>query len=290
MGIRIGILGPLEVRDLGGRLLPVTGARLRSLLIRLAISDGSPVPVDTLAADLWPDGGPADAANALQALVSRLRAVAGKDIVEYGPTGYRLAVSSDEIDAWAFERLVRAARAATDGGDSGAGADALRQALRMWRGPALADVADAQFATPAIARLSELRLAAAEDRIEADLALGRGAELVPEVEQLATEHPLRERLRGQLMRALYAAGRQADALAVFDDTRRTLASTLGIDPSPGLAEVHLAVLRGELQAGPRGPAPRRPGPPEPGRPHAKGRPASPRRAPPGPAHQLRRPR
>jgi predicted ATPase/DNA-binding SARP family transcriptional activator len=265
MGIRIGILGPLEVRDLGGRLLPVTGARLRSLLIRLAISDGSPVPVDTLAADLWPDGGPADAANALQALVSRLRAVAGKDIVEYGPTGYRLAVSSDEIDAWAFERLVRAARAATDGGDSGAGADALRQALRMWRGPALADVADAQFATPAIARLSELRLAAAEDRIEADLALGRGAELVPEVEQLATEHPLRERLRGQLMRALYAAGRQADALAVFDDTRRTLASTLGIDPSPGLAEVHLAVLRGELQAGPRGPAPRRPGPPEPGR-------------------------
>src|SRR5580704_16230107 len=265
MGIRIGILGPLEVRDLGGRLLPVTGARLRSLLIRLAISDGSPVPVDTLAADLWPDGGPADAANALQALVSRLRAVAGKDIVEYGPTGYRLAVSSDEIDAWAFERLVRAARAATDGGDSGAGADALRQALRMWRGPALADVADAPFATPAIARLSELRLAAAEDRIEADLALGRGAELVPEVEQLATEHPLRERLRGQLMRALYAAGRQADALAVFDDTRRTLASTLGIDPSPGLAEVHLAVLRGELQAGPRGPAPRRPGPTEPGR-------------------------
>ncbi len=259
MGTRIGILGPLEVRDPGGRLLPVTGARLRSLLIRLAISDGSPVPVDTLAADLWPDGGPADAANALQALVSRLRAAAGKDIVEYGPTGYRLAVPSDEIDAWAFERLVRAARAATNGGDSGAGADTLRQALRMWRGPALADVADAQFATPAIARLSELRLAAAEERIEADLALGLGAELVPEVEQLATEHPLRERLRGQLMRALYAAGRQADALAVFDDTRRTLASTLGIDPSPALAEVHLAVLRGELQAGPRAAAPRLPG-------------------------------
>ena len=109
-------------------------------------------------------------------------------------------------------------------------------------------MADAQFAAPAIARLSELRLTAAEEQIEADLALGRGAALVPEVEQLANEHPLRERLRGQLMRALYAAGRQADALAVFDDTRRTLATALGIDPSPALADVHLAILRGELPA------------------------------------------
>jgi predicted ATPase/DNA-binding SARP family transcriptional activator len=249
MGIRIGILGPLELRDPGGRLLPVTGARLRSLLIRLAISDGRPVAVDTLAADLWPDGGPADAGNALQALVSRLRAAAGKDIVAYGPTGYRLAVPSGEIDAWVFERLVEAARTAAADGSSAA--DTLRQALNMWRGPALADVADAQFAAPAIARLSELRLAAVEDRIDADLALGDGARLVPEVEQLATEHPLRERLRGQLMRALYAAGRQADALAVFEDTRRTLASALGVDPSPALAEVHLAILRGELPAGTR---------------------------------------
>jgi two-component SAPR family response regulator len=167
MGIRIGILGPLEVRDSSGRLLPVTGARLRSLLIRLAISDGRPVPVDVLAADLWPEGGPAAAGNALQSLVSRLRAVAGKDIVAYGPTGYRLAVPSGEIDAWAFERLVQAAaRAAVAGG--GSAADTLRQALTMWRGPALADVADAQFAAPAIAR-----------------------RLVPEIEQLATEHPRR---------------------------------------------------------------------------------------------------
>jgi predicted ATPase/DNA-binding SARP family transcriptional activator len=246
MSMRIGILGPLEVRDAAGQVLPVGGARLRSLLIRLAISDGYSVPVDRLAADLWPGGGgPADAGNAVQALVSRLRGAAGRDIVEYGPTGYRVTVPSCEVDAWAFEQLVADARAGlADGGDAEA-ADLLRQALALWRGPALADVADAPFATATITRLSELKIAATEDRIDADLALGRGAELVPEVEELATEHPLRERLRGQLMRALYAAGRQADALGVFEDTRQALADALGVDPSPGLAAVHLAILRGE---------------------------------------------
>jgi predicted ATPase/DNA-binding SARP family transcriptional activator len=256
MSIRIGILGPLEVRDAAGRALPVGGARLRSMLIRLAISDGHPVPVDRLAADLWPVDGPADAANAVQALVSRLRGAAGKDLVEYGPTGYRLTLPSEQIDAWAFERLAAAARARLAGGgrssgDQAAAADLLRDALRLWRGPALADVADAPFAAGTIARLSELRLAATEDRIDADLALGRGAELVPEVEALATEHPLRERLRGQLMRALYAAGRQADALGVFEDTRQALATALGVDPSPALSAVHLAILRGELPVPPR---------------------------------------
>ena len=252
MSIRVGVLGPLEVRDAAGRPLPVAGARLRSLLIRLAISDGHPVPVDRLAADLWPgEGGegPADAANAVQALVSRLRGAAGRELVEYGPTGYRLTLPSEEIDAWAFERLVAVARARLSGGsaaDRAAGADMLRDALRLWRGPALADVADAPFAAGTIARLSELRLAATEDRIDADLTLGRGAGLVPEVEELATEHPLRERLRGQLMRALYAAGRQADALGVFEDTRRALADALGVGPSPALSAVHLAILRGEL--------------------------------------------
>ena len=222
--MRIGILGPLEVRDADGRSLPVGGARLRSLLIRLAIAGGDAVPVDRLAADLWPDEGPADAANAVQALVSRLRGAAGKDIVSLGPTGYRLNIPSGEIDAWAFEQAVTAARARLADGDHAASAEAFRAALRMWRGPALADVADAPFAAATIARLSELRLAAAEDRIDADLALGKGAELVPEVEELAGEHPLRERLRGQLMRALYAAGRQADALGVFEDTRKLLSA------------------------------------------------------------------
>jgi predicted ATPase/DNA-binding SARP family transcriptional activator len=249
--VRIGILGPLEVRDTGGQLLPVGGARLRSLLIRLAIGDGHAVPVDRLAADLWPGEGPADAANAVQALVSRLRAAAGRDVIEHGPTGYRLTVPSGEIDAWAFEQAVAAARATLADGDHATAAGMLRGALRLWRGPALADVADAPFAAATIARLSELRLSATEDRIDADLALGLGAELVPEVEELATEHPLRERLRGQLMRALYAAGRQADALGVFEETRRALADALGVDPSPELSAVHLAILRAELPAAQR---------------------------------------
>jgi predicted ATPase/DNA-binding SARP family transcriptional activator len=248
--MRIGILGQLEVRGADGQLLPVGGARLRSFVIRLAASEGSPVSVDRLAEDLWPQAQPSDAANAVQALASRLRGAAGRDLIEYGPAGYRIAVGAEQIDAWAFERLIAAARTELDRGRSEAAAAQLRRALQLWRGPALADVADAPWAAGMIARLAELRLAALEDRIDADLALGRGPELVPEVEELATEHPLRERLRGQLMRSLYAAGRQADALAVFEDTRQALAVSLGIDPSPGLAAVHLAILRGELPAGP----------------------------------------
>jgi predicted ATPase/DNA-binding SARP family transcriptional activator len=251
--MRIGILGPLEVRDADGILVPVGGARLRSLLIRLAVDDGRPVSVERLADDLWADEGPADAANAIQALVSRLRGAAGRDIVEFGPAGYRLAVAADDIDARVFEQLVGAGRGALADGDQAAGAARLRQALGLWRGPALADVADAPFAAAAITGLSEMRLAATEDRIGAELALGRGGELVPELEGLAAAHPLRERLRGQLMQALYAAGRQADALAAYEDTRQTLAEQLGVDPSPGLAAVHLAILRGE--ASPPAPSP-----------------------------------
>src|SRR5262252_3368845 len=257
--VRIGILGPLEVRDTGGQLVPVGGARLRCFLIRLAVSGGRPVPVDRLAEDLWAADRPADPANAVQALVSRLRGVTGRDTVEHGPAGYRLTVPPGEVDAWAFEQVVAAARSLLADGETAAGAAGLRRALGMWRGPALADVADAQFAAATIARLSELRLAALEDRIDADLELGHGAALVPEIEEAATAYPLRERLRGQLMRALYAAGRQADALGVYEDTRQALATSLGVDPSPGLASVHLAILRGELPAGPApGPATARP--------------------------------
>ena len=253
--MRIGILGPLEVRDTGGQLVPVGGARLRCFLIRLAVSGGRPVPVDRLAEDLWAADRPADPANAVQALVSRLRGVTGRDTVEHGPAGYRLTVPPGEVDAWAFERLVATARGLLADGDIAAGAAALRRALGMWRGQALAEVADAPFAAATIARLSELRLAALEDRIDADLELGHGAALVPEIEEAATAYPLRERLCGQLMRALYAAGRQADALGVYEDTRQALATSLGVDPSPGLASVHLAILRGELPAGPApGPA------------------------------------
>jgi predicted ATPase/DNA-binding SARP family transcriptional activator len=262
--VRVGVLGPLEVRDEAGNLVPVGGARLRSLLIRLAVGDGRPVSVERLAEDLWEDGGPADAANAIQALVSRLRGAAGRDVVEHGPAGYRLAVPPVQVDARAFEQLVAAAREALARGDRAGSAAALQQALGLWRGPALADVADAPFAAAQITRLSELRLAAAEDLFDAELEAGRGGELVPELEELAGAHPLRERLRGQLMRALYAAGRQADALGAYEDTRRVLSEQLGIDPSPALAAVYLAILRGE-QATPAAPAAPAPAPEPSGR-------------------------
>ncbi|HEY1619911.1 MAG TPA: BTAD domain-containing putative transcriptional regulator [Streptosporangiaceae bacterium] len=260
--MRISVLGPLEVRDASGAVVPVGGARLRSLLIRLAIADGHPVPVERLADDLWADSQPADAANAIQALVSRLRGAAGRDCVEFGPAGYRLSVACEELDAAVFAQLVASGHELLSRGDQAGGAALLRQALGLWRGQPLADVADLPFAAAPVTRLSELRLAATEDLIDAELALGRGAGLVPWLQELAGAHPLRERLRGQLMLALRAAGRQADALAVFEDIRAELADQLGVDPSPALAAVHLAILRGE--AGPSGPdGPPRLAPPEP---------------------------
>ncbi|GAA4384174.1 BTAD domain-containing putative transcriptional regulator [Actinomadura verrucosospora] len=253
--MRIGILGPLDVRDGAARPVEVAGRRLRALLVRLAAEAGRPVSAERLLDDLWegaPPGG-----NALQALVSRLRGVAGRDIVEHGPAGYRLGIDPAEIDAVAFERGVSAARAEQD---PCARAEGLRTALALWRGPALADVADSDFAFPTIARLEELRLAAVEDRVDAQIAAGLPVPPVAELEPLAAAHPLRERLRGQLMRALYAAGRQADALEVYEETRRALADRLGVDPSPELAAVHLSILRREAAAPPTEPAPAAPRP------------------------------
>ena len=252
--MRIGILGPLEVRDEAGQLVRLGGPRLRALLIRLALDPGRAVAADRLAGDLWPgddpdQAAPADSGNALQALVSRLRHAAGPGIIEHRAGGYLLAVDPGDVDAIQFERAVGEGRAALAAGDPEAGAALLRGALDLWRGPALVDVDDAGFAAGPVARLEELRLAATEDRIEADLALGRGAELAPEAEELATAHPLRERLRGQLMRVLYLAGRQGDALAVYEDTRRVLAERLGVDPSPALSAVHLAILRADPELG-----------------------------------------
>ena len=264
--MRIGILGPLEVRGDAGQPIELGGPRLRALVIRLALAAGQTISTERLCGDLWPGDGPADSGNALQALVSRVRHAAGPGIVQHGAGGYRLAVPPEQVDAAEFERLVGMARGLVSGGDPEQGAAVLRDALRLWRGPALADVADAPFAAGPVARLEELRLAATEDRIEADLALGRGAELAPELEELAAAHPLRERLRGQLMRVLYLAGRQGDALGVYQETRELLADQLGVDPSPALSEIHLSLLRGAIPGGrppallPPGTTPGTPGP------------------------------
>lgn len=227
-GVRVAMLGPLAVWTADGTPVAVTGARLRTLLILLALDPGHVVPTDRLVDGVWGAAPPTEAANALQALVSRLRR-AGLT-VESGPTGYRLVLAPDDVDVGRFERLVTEGRA-TLATDPAATARTLSAALALWRGPALADAATAAFAHAPVARLTELRLTATGDRIEADLAEGHHGGLVPELEALVTEHPLRERFARLLMRALDATGRTADALAVFARTRAALADELGADPS-----------------------------------------------------------
>jgi DNA-binding SARP family transcriptional activator len=246
--LRIAILGPLEVRAGSGPPVEVAGPRLRRLLVRLALDPGRVVTGGQLVDAVWDEDPPAGAADALQALVSRLRRLL-PGAVESHPSGYRLAVPAEAVDAVRFETLALAGREQLGRGPVRARA-LLGEALDLWRGPALAEVAEAGFAGPAVARLEDLRLRGLEDRVEADLA---GDRLVAELEELVAAHPLSERLGGQLLRALAATGRQADALAAYERLRSRLAEELGIDPSPELRAVHVAVLRGEL-APPAAPA------------------------------------
>jgi predicted ATPase/DNA-binding SARP family transcriptional activator len=239
--VRIAMLGPLEVHA-DGRPVEVGGARLRALLILLALDAGRVVNTHRLVDGLWGDDPPAGAPNALQTLVSRLRRALPGAVVESHPTGYRLAVDPEAVDVLRFERLVTAGRRAL-AADPAAAVAAFDEAAALWRGPALADVAGADFARTASARLSELRLTATEDRVEGALRLGGGADLVAELEELVAAHPLRERLVDLLMRALVAANRRAEALAAYERLRAVLADRLGTDPSPALAAAHLAVLR-----------------------------------------------
>jgi predicted ATPase/DNA-binding SARP family transcriptional activator len=253
--VRVGILGPLEVwRD--GAAVDVGGGRLRALLARLALDAGATVSTAALTEAVWGDDPPADPGNALQTLVSRLRRSLGDGgLVRQVAGGYRLAVEPDAVDAHRFERLARAGRDAVHAGELERGARLLREALTLWRGPALVDVADHLFATAPAARLTDLHRSALEDRIEADLALGRAREVVPELAALVGEHPLDERLSRQLIVALHQAGRQAEALAAYQRLRTRLADDLGLDPSPETQAAHLAVLRGEAPAAEVAPGP-----------------------------------
>ncbi|MEU0570230.1 BTAD domain-containing putative transcriptional regulator [Nonomuraea sp. NPDC005983] len=245
--MHFGILGPLEVRTDEGETVSVGGPRPRALLALLLLDAGRLVGVERLIDGQYGDDPPAGAANAIQAHVSRLRRNLPDGLVEFHGSGYRLAVVPEDVDTYRFERLARDGRGLLAAGQHERAARTLRDALALWRGPALADVADAPFAQPQAARLEEARLAAREDLVEAELALPEGPSIA-ELRQLVEANPLRERLRGQLMRALHASGQQAAALAVFDEVRRLLADELGADPAPELAALHLAILRGE---GPR---------------------------------------
>jgi predicted ATPase/DNA-binding SARP family transcriptional activator len=242
--VRIGLLGTLQVRDGADQPVRVGGHRVRSLLILLAMDAGHTVPAWSLAGRLWPDDSPADAHNALQTLISRLRAALRPvAVIESHPAGYRLAVDAADVDVFAFEDLAGQGSAALAAGDPGQAGSVLRRALALWRGPAFADVAGADFAVGPAARLEELRLSALLDRIEADLELGISAAAVGELRSLVSDSPLAERPRILLIRALHAESRQADALAVYAQARELLADQLGVDPSPALQDAYLAVLR-----------------------------------------------
>ncbi|GIH99603.1 SARP family transcriptional regulator [Planobispora takensis] len=244
------VLGPLEIHRRGEKV-EIAGQRLRTLLALLLLDAGRPVPVDRLVAGVWGDRPPVAAGNALQALVSRLRASLGdlRGLVEAVPAGYRLAVAPDLVDAHRFARLAAEGRDALAAGSAAQAAAVLRAALDLWRGPALAGLSADEDVTAAVTRLETLRLAALEDRIEADLLLGRAAEAAAELPALVAAHPLRERLRGQLMRALYGSGRRVEALAAFEEARAAFAEELGADPSPALAGLHLSMLRHEWSEG-----------------------------------------
>ncbi|GAA2069965.1 BTAD domain-containing putative transcriptional regulator [Streptomyces albiaxialis] len=252
--MRIGMLGPFEVRAGDGSPVDVPGARLRALLAALALRPGRAVPKAALVDWIWGEHPPADAANALQRLVSRLRKALPGGAVEGRTDGYLLAVGPDAVDAVRFERLVRAARART--GDVPRRAALLREALGLWRGAALQDIGlqGGAACEAAAVRLEELRLSAAEERFDAEIALGRGAEAVPELTDLVAAHPVRERLVAALMRALVAAGRDSEALLAYQRAREALADALGADPSPDLAALHAALLRGGTGPGRAGAA------------------------------------
>src|SRR5690349_17252336 len=242
--MQIGILGSFEVRTDDGVLADVPGTRLRALLTALALEPGHVVPKATLIDWIWGERPPSDAANALQRLASRLRKALPEGLIEGQPGGYRLTVAPDAVDALRFERLLAQARRQEGPGR----VRPLREALALWRGAAMQDVAleDSEAFNAAVTRLEGLRLTAMEDRFEAEVSLGQGVEVIAELTDAVTAHPLRERLAAALMRALVAAGRDSEALLVYQRVREALADALGVDPSPELAALHVALLRGEL--------------------------------------------
>ncbi|MFG2071349.1 BTAD domain-containing putative transcriptional regulator [Nonomuraea maritima] len=250
--MEFGILGPLVARPGdGGEPVAGGGPRQRALLAMLLLDAGRLVSTERLLDGQYGDHPPAGAANAVQAQISRLRRALPAGLIESHGTGYRLAVDPGDVDAHRFERLAREGRRLLTAGPPATAAAVLREALELWRGPAFADVADAPFTGPHAARLEELRLAATEDLSEAELSLP-GVRPVARLRGLVDAHPLRERARGLLMRALHAAGRPAEALAVYEEGRRVLAGELGTDPSPELSALHLELLRGERPQEPVG--------------------------------------
>ena len=239
--IEFRVLGSLEVVDQDGPVA-LGGPKQRALLAILLLHRGEPVSSDRLIDEIWGGEPPASANKIVQGYVSNLRKVLGDGLLVTEGRGYVLRVEPGQLDVDRFETLVAQGREAREQGDALTAVAVLREALAVWRGPALADFAYEPFAQAEIARLEESRLAALEERIDADLASGEQARLVGELEALVREYPFRERLRGQLMLALYRSGRQADALQAYQDARRELLDGLGLEPGRALQELERAIL------------------------------------------------
>ncbi|HZB22497.1 MAG TPA: BTAD domain-containing putative transcriptional regulator, partial [Gaiellaceae bacterium] len=232
------ILGPLEVVGDGGRPVELPRRKSRALLALLLLHANEVVSTSRLVDDLWGDEPPRTATASLQNAVSRLRSAIGAELVVSRPPGYQLRIDPGQIDLTRFEQLVEEAKSA----GPEARAAKLREALSLWRGEPLADLANEPFAATEVGRLDELRTAATEEWIDAELDLGRHSELLGEIETMVARHPLRERPRGQLMRALYRAGRQADALEAYRETREFLVAALAVEPGEELQALQRAIL------------------------------------------------
>ncbi|MCZ4516022.1 BTAD domain-containing putative transcriptional regulator [Streptomyces sp. ActVer] len=236
--MRYRILGVAQATDAQGKDVPLGGPRLRALLTAMALRAGRTTSPETLIDEVWPDSPPHAAPAALQALVARLRRAPGKDAITSEPGGYRLTATPEDVDLFVFERLVREGRAQLDEAPETA-ARTLREALALWRGPALADLPDR---TTAATRPESLRQEATRVRVEADLRTGHAHDAVPELRELTETHPYDEPLHALLIRALRDTGRTADALAAYETARRALADGLGTDPSPELRALHGELL------------------------------------------------
>jgi DNA-binding SARP family transcriptional activator len=242
--VEFRILGALEVWD-EGRPVRIDGAKERALLAILLLHANESVSADRLIDALWGAQPPATAKKSVQVRIAGLRRALGDDMLLTHGGGYLIRLASDQLDLHRFERLASDGARTLAQGDPGAAAAMLGEALLLWRGAALADFAYESFAQPAIARLEELRLSAIELRVDAELALGLEAQLVGELQELVASHPLRERLSGELMLALYRSGRQAEALEVYQRARKKLVVELGIEPGPALRNLQQAILRQE---------------------------------------------
>jgi DNA-binding SARP family transcriptional activator len=242
----LGLLGPVRAVR-AGRELPLGGPRQRAVLALLALDAGRVVPATRLVEEVWRGRPPPGAAKTLRSYVSRLRSALAPEVpVVARGGGYVITAEPGLLDVGRFERLVAEGQAALGGGEAVTAGNRFREALALWRGPALADVADVEPLAREGARLEELRLIAVEGRVEADLAAGSHAEVAGELERLVAEYPLRERLWRLLMVALYRSGRQADALAAYQRARAMLAGELGLEPGQELQDLERAVLRQEV--------------------------------------------